>query len=299
MLERLRHIQLATSGAQLLLLFVAAQLESRVGWLVCLSIMSLISVFAWQSALSKYRAIHNTPTSKVASAAQGYVELIGRGYPLVSNAPLLGKLTKRPCLWYRYRIERKSHKNEWHTVESGESDETFLLRDDTGECFVDPEHAEIMTQIRQQWISGTHRYTEWQLLKDDPLYVLGELRTQGGGSLTFDLRAEHNALLAEWKQNMPELKARFDLDQDGELSESEWMLARRAAKREVDKRIVAAQAQPDIHLISAPRDGKLFLVSNLTPAKLARRYLYWVWGNLLIFFAGLAAIGWVIQFTGF
>lgn len=299
MLERLRQIQLATSGAQLLLVLVAVQLESRPGWIVCLSIMSLISVFAWQSALSKYRTIQNTPTSKVASAAQGYVELMGRGYSLVGNAPLLGKLSKFPCLWYRYRIEHKDHEKEWHTIESGESDETFLLRDDTGECFIDPEHAEIITHIRQQWITGAHRYTEWLLKKEDPLYVLGEFRTQGGGALTFDVRAEHNALLAEWKQNMPELKARFDLDQDGELSEAEWMLARRAAKREVDKRIVAAQAQPDIHLISKPPDGKLFLVSNLTPTKLARRYLYWVWGNLVIFFAGLAGIGWVIQFTAF
>ncbi|MDD2774543.1 MAG: GIDE domain-containing protein [Gallionella sp.] len=299
MLERLRKIQLATSGVQLLLLLAAVLVGSRVGWMVCLSIMSLISVFAWQSALSKYRAIQNTPTSKVASAAQGYVELMGRGYPFAVDAPVLGRLSKLPCLWYRYRIEQKNHKNEWHTTESGESDEIFVLRDDTGDCVIDPDYAEIITNYHQQWIEGARRYTEWLLLKEDPLYVLGELRTQGGGSLTFDLRAEHNALLAEWKQNMPDLLARFDLNADGQLGEEEWMLARRAAKREVSKKVSGAQSQADIHVIRQPADGKLFVISNLTPEKLSRRYLYWVWGNLLIFLSGLAGIGWVMQMSRF
>lgn len=295
MLNKLRHIQLATSGAQLLLLLAAAQLESRRGWIICLTLMAAISVFAWLSALKKYRAIQNTPTSSVASAAQGYVELIGDGYPAIAEQPLLGKLTQRPCLWYRYRIEQRNQKNEWHTVESGESDDTFLLRDDTGECVIDPDHAEIVTQCEQQWRSGDYRYTEWQLFKGDRLYVLGEFRTQGGGSLTFDVHAEHNALLAEWKKNMPELRARFDLNQDGQFSEQEWMLARRAALREVKKKIEEAHAQADVHIISQPPDGKLFVISNLTPRKLARRYLYWAWGNLAIFFGGLAGVGWVMQ----
>jgi len=52
----------------------------------------------------------------------------------------------------------------------------------------------------------------------------------------------------------------------------------------------AAQAQPDINTISQPRDGKLFLISNLTPEKLSRRYLFWTWAHLVILFGALGGI---------
>src|SRR3989304_913208 len=296
MLVRLRreYAQLVTSGAQLLLLFAGFKLESRNGWLACLSVMALISIPAWLSALKRLRAVRDTPTSRVASAAQGYVELTGRGQPF-GDIPLLGRLTQLPCLWYRYKIEQRTSRNKWQTVDSGESDDTFMLRDDTGVCVVDPEQAEIITRHRDQWHEAEHRYTEWKLLEEDHLYAIGQFRTQGGSTLEFDTRAELNALLAEWKKDMPTLHSRFDLDNNGELDVKEWMLARSAAKREVTKMMREAQAQPDIHIISRPRDGKLFLISNLTPDKLSGRYLFWTWAHLIIFFGALGGVGWLLQ----
>src|SRR5512146_1239293 len=140
MLVRLRreYAQLVTSGAQLLLLFAGFQMESREGWLISLSAMALISFFAWMSALYRLRAIRDTPTSKVASAAQGYVELVGRGRPF-GDAPLISKLRGLPCLWYRYTVERRASKDKWETIDSGESVDSFVLRDDSGDCVVDPE----------------------------------------------------------------------------------------------------------------------------------------------------------------
>ena len=295
---RREYAQLVTSGAQLLLLFIGAQLESRNGWLFCLAAIAMFSVFAWQSALRRLRAVRDTPTSKIASAAQGYVELIGRGQSF-DEMPLLSKLTQLPCLWYRYKIERRDSDKDWKTEDSGESSDSFTLRDDSGECVVDPEHAEIVTRHRDQWQKENYRYTEWKLLKQDNLYVIGQFRTQGGSTLVFDSRAELNGLLAEWKRDMPALHARFDLDKDGELNMDEWLLARQAAKREVAKRQREAQTQPDIHIIGQPRDGKLFLISNLTPEKLSRRYLIWSWVHLVIFFAALAGIGWLLQTADF
>lgn len=289
---RREYAQLVTSGAQLLLLFVGAKLESRNGWLICLSVMAIISIPAWLSALNRLRAVRDTPTSKVASAAQGYVELTGRGQPF-GGTPLLGRLTQLPCLWYRYKIEQRTPKNKWQTIDSGESNDSFMLRDDTGVCVVDPEQAEIITQHRDQWQKDVHRYTEWKLIKEDRLYVIGQFRTQSG-AVEFDTRAELNALLAEWKKDMPTLHTRFDLDQNGTLDMQEWMLARSAAKREVTKLMREAQAQPDIHIIGQPRDGQLFLISNLTPDKLSGRYLFWTWAHLVIFFGALGGIGWLL-----
>lgn len=295
MLVRLRreYAQLVTSGSQLLLLVVGFKLESHKGWLVCLSLMAFISLLAWQSSLRRLRVVRDTPTSKVASAAQGYVELTGKGRPF--GEPLLGKLSQLPCLWYRYKVERQGTKGKWHIVESGESDDTFILRDETGDCVIDPEHAEILTQHRDQWIHESHRYTEWKLIEHDNIYVIGELRTQGGSNLQFNTQAEISALLSEWKKDMPELRARFDLDNNGELDMREWSLARSAARRAVASKLRDAQAQPDIHILTLPRDGRLFLISNLSQEKLSFRYLLWSWLHLAVFFGSLGALGWLLQ----
>lgn len=295
MLVRLRreYAQLVTSGAQLLLLFVGFKLESREGWLGTLSVMALVSLFAWLSALYRLRMIRDTPTSKVASAAQGYVELAGRGRPF-GDTPLISKLRALPCLWYRYKVERRTSKDKWETLDSGESRDAFVLRDDSGDCVIDPEQAEIVTKHRDQWTEGDYRYTEWKFIRDDSIYAIGEFRTRSVGA-EFDARAELNALLAEWKRDKPALHARFDLDKNGELDMKEWMLARQAAKREVAKKKREAHAQPDIHLLGLPRDGKLFLISNLTPEKLSRRYLFWSWAHLVIFFSALGAISWMLS----
>jgi len=299
MLVRLRreYAQLVTSGAQLVLLFIGFKLESYNGWLACLAIMAAISMLAWQSALRRLRAIRDTPTSKVASAAQGYVELIGSGHPFTE--PLISQLRHQPCLWYRYKVERRGSKNKWHVVDSGESEDSFILRDESGECLIDPDQAEIMTSHHNQWVDGNLRYTEWRLAQRDDIYVIGELHTQGGSNLEFNTRAEIIALLAEWKKNMPDLHAKFDLDNNGELDMKEWMLARSAAKREVAKKMREAQAQPDIHIISQPRNGNLFLVSNLPQEKLSRRYLLWSWAHLVIFFGALGGIGWLLQTSAY
>ena len=294
---RRSYAELITSGAQLTLLIVTViHVESREGKLISLGLMAAISILAWLSALRRLRAIRGTPTSRIASAAQGYVELAGRGKPF--GEPIISKLSRLPCLWHRYRIDEKNDDNEWRTIDKGESTEPFLLDDGSGTCIVDPADAEILTKHKDTWREAQFRYTEWKLINSDNLYVIGEFRTRSG-AVEFDSRAELNALLAEWKRDKPALHARFDLNGDGELDMNEWMLARQAAKREVAKKQRAAHAQPDIHLLDRPRDGKLFLISNLTPKKLSRRYLFWSWAHVVIFFGALSGIGWLLQIADF
>ena len=79
----------------------------------------------------------------------------------------------------------------------------------------------------------------------------------------------------------------------------EWMLARQAAKREVSRKQRGANTQPDMHIISRPRDSKLFLLSNLAPDHLSRRYLLWSWAHLVIFFGALGGISWLLQQANF
>ncbi|MDZ4202418.1 MAG: hypothetical protein U1C96_09770 [Gallionella sp.] len=296
MLTRLRrsYAELLTSGAQLTLLFIGVQVGTLDGWLISLCLIVCLSFIAWLSVLKRLRAMRGTPTSRIVSAAQGYVELTGKGRSY-GDTPYFSTLSRLPCLWHRYLIEERNSKNEWRTVDKGESSEPFLLDDGSGVCVVDPAGAEILTMHKETWREAQFRYTEWKLIPIDNLYVLGEFRTEGGSSSHFDSRAELNALLATWKLDMPALHARFDLDKNGELDMQEWLLARQAAKREVAKKKTAVHAQPDRHFIVQPRDGKLFLLSNISPDKLSRRYLFWAWAHLLFFFAALGGIGWVLQ----
>lgn len=288
--------QFITSGAQLVLLFIGLKTESPAGWVVSLSLIALISLPAWASTLKRRRAITDTPTSRIASAAQGYVELLGGGKPL-DHPPLLSHLTALPCLWYRYEVQERKDNDKWETIDRGESDVPFIIDDGSGRCVVDVEGAEIITRHKETWTAGRYRNTEWKLLIGDSIYALGEFRTLGGGSVELDASQDMNALLAEWKKDKAGLLKRFDLDGDGEIDVREWGLARQAARREVAKMHKEARNDPDVHTLACPRNGRHYLLSNIDPNKLARRYLLWSGFHVTVFLAALGAIPWVLRFS--
>lgn len=290
---RREYGQFITSGAQLLLLLIGAKLESRAAWLACVAAMGLISLVAWLSTLHRRRAIAETPTSRIASAAQGYVELRGTGKPL-DDPPLLSHLTALPCLWYRYRVEEKSGE-KWQTASSGESEVALILDDGSGRCLIDVDHAEILTRHKESWVKGGYRYTEWKLLIGDPIYVLGEFRSIGGATLELDAGRDIKALLGEWKSDQTTLLKRFDLNKDGSIDIKEWTLARQAARREVDKLHREARQEDELHTVRCPANGQLYLISNLDPDRIARRYLWWAIFHLGTFFASLIALPWLWQ----
>ncbi len=291
---RKSYSQFVTSGAQLVLIIIGLQTESREGWIACLALIALISLFAWVSTLRRRRAITDTPTSRIASAAQGYVELLGKGRPL-DHPPLLSHLTRLPCLWYRYQVEEKTSDNKWETVSRGESEVPFIIHDGTGRVVVDVEGAEILTRHKETWTEGSYRNTEWKLLINDEVYALGDFRTLGGGSVDLDARQDMNELLAEWKKDKAALLKRFDLNGDGDIDMQEWGLARQVARREVVRMHRDARNESDVHTLSCPRNGRHYLLSNLDPNKLARRYLLWACFHVIVFLAALGAMPWVMQ----
>lgn len=294
---RRSYAALVTSGAQLVLLVLALQLQSRTGWLACLGLMALVSTFAWLSALYRLRALRNTPTSTIAAAAQGQVELAGRGQPF-GEPPLVSPLRARACLWFRFRVEEKQE-DEWRTLDQGESSTSFVLQDRTGECVVQPESAEIVTRHKERWSQQGRRYTEWLLIREDRLRVVGHFRTLGAGTEAFDTRAELGALLGEWKRDMPTLLARYEQDRDGAFNPQAWERVRRDAMAEVQRMRRQAQLQPETHIVSRAADGQLFLISNLPPPQLQRRYLLWSWAHLGLLVGALGGLGWTLAQPAF
>lgn len=275
------------SGGQLILLFIGFQIDDPRGWFFIAVGIAALSVFGWLGALRRWRIISDTPTSLVATAAQGYVELIGRGKAL-EGLPVVSPLTGLPCLWYHYDVEVKDGEGKWKHDRSDTSDASFIVDDGTGECLVDPEGAEVLSIRKDVWTEGDERYTQWLLLKEERIYVLGQFTTRSGLDLQLDRNGDIKDLLAEWKRDNPQLLKRFDLDNDGQLSLKEWELARNAARREVEARHRDARSSADLHLMHYPEDGRLYMISNMGPDKLARRYQWWAWGHLFVFFAGLA-----------
>jgi hypothetical protein len=279
------------SGAfHFVILALAFQAESADVWPYALLAMAAVSFVAWMANYGRYRQIHDLPTSRVASAAQGYVELAGHA-ELVAGELVSSQLSGTPCCWYSYQIEEKQSDDKWKTVDSGQSVRHFHLVDETGRCVISPEGAEILTNDMRTWTDGSRRYSEWLLLPKGVLYAIGEFTTSTAiVSTAGDERAEAGALLAEWKKDQKQLLERFDLDRDGKIDMKEWELARLQARREVRKSAEASTAPIEgMHLLRKPGDGRLFLIANELPDRIGARYRTWSWIHLAIFLGSLCA----------
>ncbi|MEJ1355388.1 MAG: GIDE domain-containing protein [Candidatus Sedimenticola sp. (ex Thyasira tokunagai)] len=305
------------------------QLPTHEFWLF-LGIATAIAIAAFYFAfrsLSRARLIEDVPTAKVRSAQQGYVELEGEAQAM-KGLPIIAPLTGSHCCWYHYKIEKRGDKN-WHTVESDTSDGLFLLVDDTGECVIDPEGAEVTPSDRSIWhgherhpstkqpakertkpqslfglklnisvstpFSGRYRYTEERIYPADPLYAIGLFKTYD----ELDHREDRTELIREklraWKQDRPTLLQRFDLDRNGEIDQAEWQVARTTAEKEARHEHSRSTQNQPIHQLSASNEGRLpFLLSSLPQFDLARRYRWKATGSILLFFicGGIAA--WIL-----
>lgn len=288
MLAGWRHAyaNVALAGGNLAFLLIALDSPTPLGIALATGLMGATSFYAWHANLRRFRAVADTPTSRISSAPQGYVELAGKGVR-PPGGPLISHLSGLPCLWYRYVIEEKDG-DQWRRIDSGVSSERFGLDDGTGMALVDPDGAEIITSNKQVVKNGSFRQTEWTLIEGETLYVLGEHVAIGGANAELDLHQDVSDLLGEWKRDQPGLAKRFDLDGDGEISLQEWQLARRAAQRQVEREHKEIRLQDSAHLIRKPH-GRMYLIANRTPEQMTSRYRYWAWAHLCLFIAACIA----------
>ncbi|MBI3432253.1 MAG: hypothetical protein HY018_08605 [Hydrogenophilales bacterium] len=282
------YANLALGGGNLLILLLGFKLQSGIGWQISFALIGLTSFWAWFANLKRYRTVADTPTSRIASAPQGYIELVGRGCQPPGDG-LVSPVSGLPCLWYRYRIERKNG-DRWEYVESGTSHDTFGVSDGSGQVLVDPEGAEILTSHKQVSNAGGYRKTEWTLIESEPIYVIGEHVTLGGPNAVLDKKADLATLLAEWKQDKTALLARFDADRDGEISLDEWERARQAASDEVDRTHLDIRMKDGIHLVRKPAHGRPYLIANREVTALVRHFRLWSWAHLVLMMGALLGL---------
>ena len=237
------------------------------------------------------RLIEDTPVSRVRSAAQGYLELSGVARSTDGTANI-APLSKMPCVWWLYKIERRieDDKNRrWETINSGVSVAPFKLEDSTGICLVGPACADVRPAKKATWYGsealpaalgggatarlwgmggGEYRYTEHRIHENEQISVIGEFRTFGSAG-SGDVAAEVARLLSEWKQDQPALLQRFDGNHDGILSQVEWERARDAARAQIDEQRTHSGSNA-LSIVVQPQDGRPFLLAACDLRKLAR-----------------------------
>ena len=310
---------------------VSADTNEIIIALVILAAICLASLYGIFRFFHRSRIIDDTPTSKIRSAHQGFVELEGEGR-LMKGTPIVSPLSKQQCLWYRYKIEKKvrehdighhsSHahtKTSWETIDSGVSDELFLLADETGICVVDPEGATVTPSFSKTWYGdrnydvhdvnginavlnlnsmssgGNYRYTEKRIDVGRDLYILGRFKTVGGRREKVDKSAEVRDLLAKWKGKPNLLLARFDENNDGEIDMQEWQKVMKAAEQEVERSFSERLVQPEVHTISKPMDSRRpFIISVEDQETISRKYRWYSRGSIVSFFLSGIAFVWVL-----
>ncbi len=295
-------------------------------WSALLTLLSLAALYFSFYHLHRARLIEDTPTSRIRSAPQGYVELIGEA-DMMRGEPVISPLSASNCCWWRYKIERKSDKG-WRSIRSEKSNALFLIRDATGECILDPEGASITPSERSIWygpnatpsagpdrgagtthshfnrfglqisvnttFDGDYRYTEEMILPGDPLYAIGLFSSLG----EIDRKAMRDDMLKDrlrqWKSDHASLLERFDRNRDGQIDLDEWESARQAAKGEITREQMQEDQQPIHTLSSTGSNRRPLLISTKEEFDLVRRFRYYSFFTLAAFFIVGTGTAWFI-----
>lgn len=216
----------------------------------------------------RYRLIVDTPTSSLSSGAQGYVEL--QGVAALPEGEASRGLPHLPVtVWLPGYVE----------------DEPFVLDDGQGRCLLYPRQAEIVTRP-----GDTHFSWLKAIYPGQTLYVLGELRTQRVGNQAVDRRERLATVLANWKHDRQQLLQNFDANGNGQIDADEWQQVRQAAERWVADDIREQQRAPATHVMDGTQAGQLFLITNIPPDELARRYRWAAFLHLAVWLTTLACL---------
>ena len=298
--------------------------------LIALSIICALSLYSIFRFFHRSRIIDDTPTSKIRSAHQGFVELEGVGL-MMKGTPIISPINKQPCLWYSFKIEQKvtetinvsnkniHHDNKWETIDSAVSDNLFLLNDGSGICVIDPDGATITPSYSKTWYgpkqhhmtdvvsasastvlnslmsNNNYRYSEKRIDVGADLYVLGLFKTVGGRNEKLDKAAEVRDLLASWKQKPAVLLARFDENGDGEIDMQEWQAVMQSAQQEISESLKERLVQAEIHTLSKPLDSRRpYILSVENQDTISNKYRWYSRAGIFTFFASGIGFFWII-----
>jgi len=217
---------------------------------VLLFALSLLCLGVSLAHYKRYRLIVDTPTTRLSTGAQGYVELAGTAR-LPTTESFRGPAHLPPTLWMPGVCTK----------------EPFILDDDNGECLLYPAKAEVFAIPSLQ----TH-HPHSAIFAGQTIYVLGELRTIAGVNRSDSIKIRASEMIAQWKRHPTVLLEGYDHDGNGELDPEEWEQVRQHALSIAQKDLDDEILNTSTHVIEQAQSGRLFIITNLLPEQLAQRY---------------------------
>lgn len=275
------------------------------------AVMAFAGYRTWRRNMKAAQLIEATATSRVATAAKGYAELVGTA-KRVGETPLVADpIRGTPCLWYRFVTEerRGTRNKHWTVINRGASVHPFALQDDSGLCLIAPDEAQIAGDHDPDEIvrvNSDRRHRIWRIRENDPLYALGFLERRGQPDTAYEMREiaiteGTRKTLRLWKGDQARLLERFDENRDGRIDAVEWEKAQQAARASatteadagLEQRRIEASARPDAHIefvLQKAGDGRPLLISNRNEAQFLGRMKRRSWVGLVLFSAGVLLV---------
>ncbi|RYZ71327.1 MAG: hypothetical protein EOP09_04825 [Proteobacteria bacterium] len=210
-------------------------------------------IVAGYRAFRNKRNVEDTACSKIASAAQGLVEVQGQAWPTNTIRSVEGRAL---CYWeiavQQYKKRGKS--SSWVTVYQHKTSDPLIVTDGSASCLIVPEKSELtalekifpvhkISQEQRDQLSrslpeaaaylslagqilggifGSNvRIVEKKIMAGAPIYVRGEFSTMSGS--VAKAVGDYEGYLGQYaKINAPGFQARmFDVDRNGRISEQE------------------------------------------------------------------------------
>jgi hypothetical protein len=114
-----------------------------------------------------YRIVKDTPTSRIRSAPQGYVEIKGQFEEISEAKARQAPFSGQPCVWYQVKIQEEQEGGEddtdtWRTIFEETDPRPCLLGDGTGRCLVLASEADMRVAVESD------TYYEDGILNDPP-----------------------------------------------------------------------------------------------------------------------------------
>lgn len=232
------------------------------------NIMVILSIASLSSALllfRRIRLIEDTADTLLNTAAQGYVELMGKVL-LYDGEVVRGTSDDMPpVVWFRKLFSTDS---------AG-----FLLEDERGRCTIDPRAAEIITPLHN---FGTNFYRA--IYPGESIYVIGQLETLKTHRTEYERNSAIAQKVLDWKRDPHQYLDYFDADNNGKIDDNELETVKDAATRMVDDDLEETYQKPPTHVVSTPNDGRPFILTSIHPDKLVSMYNRAIFIHLFIWF---------------
>ena len=239
-------------------------------------VIAPLALLGWWTARGLGSVLKGLQVSRIGSALPGYVALQGIARPLPNRAPLVSPSSGTRCVWFHFR-ESRSTNSYTGPVQMYDSDQPFLLADDTGECIVDIAGVEI-SGVREDKSRGNY---ERLILSGDQLFIVGQLKPHYSPAQAADKGRQRAVVRKEFDHKptaaeLKELEEKFEKERD-----------------EAERNLQNLPPLPDLPAISMPEDSRPFLISTGAIQEEGGWYMFLSYFNLIAALGSISVVAYL------